>query len=360
MKFTQIRYLTVRIGIIGAWLTLFALILLAPRIEVAEKNSITVFTWSGVFSQDYIKKFEQETGIKVYLSYYASNEELLVKLRATGGRGYDLIVPSDYAVKKLLDEGLLKKIDHTKLNFVSDLNPLLLGHSFDPKNEYAVPFVWELYLLGVTTDFMREQTMPVDVWDLVFKPQNFGPHYRLIMVNDPVEAILSAAYYLFGKVDTLSNEQIDQVQQLLIHQRAWVEGYSNVRSDYYLGTNNAKIALAQSSELWRALRDYNNIDFVVPNPTFITVEHCAMPRASQKEELVATFLNFFYTKESFKHHFEIFKSCPARTDVIASLDATDQQKKIMYSSSEAFAHYWFIRDIIPEQRKHDLWITLKS
>lgn len=360
MNRISIKRLAVRVGIVMLWLLVMALVLLMPRVNMLEKNSITVFTWSGVFSQDYIKKFEQETGIKVYVSYYTSNEELLIKLRATRGRGYDLVIPSDYAVKKLLDEGLLKKLDHSKLNFIQNLNPLLLGHSFDPSNAYAVPFVWELYLVGITEDFVRKHTMPTNTWDLIFKPQNFGSDYRLIMVNDPVEAILAAAYFLFGKVETLTNEQIDQVQRLLIQQSAWVEGYSNVRSDYYLGTHNAQSALAQSAELWRALRDYKGIDFVVPQETFITIEHCAIPVASTKDDLVYTFLNYFYTQESFKHHFELLRSCPARLDVIASLDATEQQKEIMYSSPEAFKSYHFIRDIISEQRKHDLWITLKS
>lgn len=360
MELLNIKRFSVRAGIVVFWLLVVGLLLLMPRVQMVEKNAITVFAWSGVFSQEYIQKFEQETGIKVYLSYYSSNEELLIKLRATGGRGYDLIVPSDYAVKKLLDEGLLKKLDHSKLNFINTLNPLLMGHAFDPQNAYALPFVWELYVVGITDDFLRNHALPANTWDLIFKPQNFGPDYRLIMVNDPVEAILSAAYFLFGKVETLTDAQLEQVKQLLIHQSKWVEGYSNVRSDYYLGTGNAQTALSQSAELWRALRDYKGINFVVPQTTFITIEHCALPVASQKEDLVYQFLNFFYTKEAFKHHFELLRSCPARTDVIASLDATAQQKEIMYSSPEAFQNYHFIRDIVSEQRKHDLWITLKS
>lgn len=360
MKLLSLQRLLVRAGIVIGWLLVIVILVLMPRVHMVEKNSITVFTWSGVFSQEYITKFEKETGIKVYLSYYTSNEELLIKLRATQGRGYDVVVPSDYAVKKLLDEGLLKKIDHSKLNFLESLNPLLLGHSFDPKNIYALPFVWELYLIGLTDEFKHTYTLPVNSWDLIFKPQQFGKKYSLIMVNDPVEAILSAAYYLFGKVDTLTHAQTEQVQQLLLEQSVWVEGYSNVRSDYYLGTHNAQAALAQSAELWRALRDYQDISFIVPEETFITIEHCALPVASEKEDLVYTFLNYFYTQESFKHHFELLRSCPARRDVIASLDATEQQKEIMYSSPEAFSHYNFIRDIISEQRKHDLWITLKS
>ena len=139
-----------RITIFLLWLAIVGFILIIPRIRFVEHNALSVFAWPGVFSEEQIKRFEQETGIKVYLSSYASNEELLVKLRATRGHGYDLVMPSDYAVKKLIDEGLLKKIDKQKLNFVQALNPVLMGHSFDPNNDYALPYVWELYLMGMS------------------------------------------------------------------------------------------------------------------------------------------------------------------------------------------------------------------
>lgn len=350
-----------RITIFLLWLAIVGFILIIPRIRFVEHNALSVFAWPGVFSEEQIKRFEQETGIKVYLSSYASNEELLVKLRATRGHGYDLVMPSDYAVKKLIDEGLLKKIDKQKLNFVEALNPVLMGHSFDLNNDYALPYVWELYLMGMSRAFRERHAVTEDTaWNLIFKPQLFGSDYRLIMINDPVDVIAFASHYLFGPVTTLTPDQLQQLQQLLIAQRPWVEAYSNVRSDYYLGTRNATVALAHSAEIWRAIRDYSAIDFVVPRDTFISIEYCALPAASTKEDLVYQFLNYFYKKEVCAYHFNVFRSCPARLDVIDQLEATDHQKSIMKSSPAQFKHYMFMRDIISEQQKYDLWTSVKA
>lgn len=351
----------VRVVIFLFWSCVIALLLLTPRVSLVARNSISIFAWPGVFSEEYISLFERETGIKVYVSYYASNEELLVKLRATGGRGYDLVVPSDYAVKKLIDEGLLKRIDKQKLDFVQVLNPLLMGHPFDASNDYALPFVWELSLIGVTKNFMQHaRVTPEHAWDLVFRPGDFGLDYRLIMVNDPIEAIAAAAYYRFGTVASLSIDQETAVKELLRAQRPWVEAYSNVRSDYYLGTHNAMAALSHSAEIWRASRDYSDVDFIVPRDTFVTIEHCALPVGNTKDDLVYQFLNFFYTERSFQHHFDLFKTSPARRDVIDTLQATAYQKAIMISSQKDFAHYIFVRDILSEQSKQSLWISIKS
>lgn len=350
-----------RCGIILLWLGIVACILLLPRIKLFERNSITVFAWSGVFNQNIIDQFERETGIKVYLNYYVSNEELLVKLRATQGKGYDVIVPSDYTVKKLIDEGLLKKLDYQKLNFVDTLNPLVMGHFFDPHNEYALPFEWEVFIIGFTRQFKdMHPTMPHNLWDLIFKPILFGPHYRIIMVNDPVEAITMATRYLYGSVKPLDTMQQNEMQSLLRAQRQWVQAYSNVRSDYYLGTDNAMVAVAQNAEIWRAVRDYKDIHYIVPQDTFITIEHCAIPQGSKKDDLVYTFLNFIYSRYSMYHHYEMFQYCPARIDVIDELPADEQQKEIIRSSEHAFKHYYFMQDVISEQAKHDVWISVKA
>ena len=119
-------------------------------------HSINVFSWDGTFVRSYIKKFEKETGIKVYLNIYGTNEELLAKLKATKGKGYDLVVPSDYVVGTLIKEGLLKKINKKKLNFFSKINPVLLGHSFDSKNDYSIPFEWEIYCIAINKNFINQ------------------------------------------------------------------------------------------------------------------------------------------------------------------------------------------------------------
>ena len=90
---------SIRVSIFIVFASVLLGILYAPKFTpVLSDNALNVFAWSGMLDTDYMAVFEQETGIKVNLSFYESNEELLVKLRSTGGKGYDLILPSDYAI----------------------------------------------------------------------------------------------------------------------------------------------------------------------------------------------------------------------------------------------------------------------
>ncbi|MCB1081683.1 MAG: extracellular solute-binding protein, partial [Chlamydiia bacterium] len=134
-----------------------------------DKQVLNIFSWPEILNPEIIKKFERETGITVVRHYYTSNEELLVKLKASQGKGYDLIIPSDYAVKKLIEENLLKPIDHSQLDFVATLNPKLMCQDFDPQNTYSLPFIWEVLGFGIDRD--AYQDLPFDPsWQEIFCP----------------------------------------------------------------------------------------------------------------------------------------------------------------------------------------------
>lgn len=354
------RSLTTKIIICLIWTGIIAGFLFLPKTNWwPEPKVLNVLAWSGSFVRAYIKKFEKETGIKVNISFYGSNEELLVKMRSTKGRGYDLIVPSDYAVKMLHEEGLLKKIDKSRLEFWDTLNPLLLGHYFDPHNDYSFPFEWEIYVLGLDTTAVPKKYAETKGWDLLYQKQPID-NYRVVMVNDPIEAVVFTTHYLFGPMNNLSVSQTNHVLQALKSQKQWVEAYANVRADYLLGTHNACVAVSQSSEVWRAIQDYPHVDFIEPEYTFITIENCAIPVASKKDDLIYKFVNFFYTKEAYEYNFYKQYFCPARLDVIDTLQVSDRLKKIMKSSPELFERYHFITPILPENERYDLWIDLKS
>lgn len=357
----KLRFSTflIRSGVVLFWTILFigSLEILPLLKWFPHEKTITIFAWGDIFDPVYLAKFEQETGIKIQLNYFSSNEELLVKLRATKGKGYDLIVPSDYAVQTLIGENLLKPLDKTRLSFYHTLNPLLLDLPFDPNNTYSVPYSWEIFGIGIDKDFFDSNDQARG-WQLIFKPHK---PYNVAMVNDPMEAILFAAHYLFGHIEHLTDEQLDKVKKLLIDQKQWVEAYSNFRADYFLVTKNCPAVIASSSYIWRSIENYPFIDFVIPDEgSFITIESLAIPATSTNEDMVYKFINFLYQPESIAHHVALFSTSPARTDILEQLAFSPQQKKIIQSSPQAFKKYAFIRPLVSEQQKHDLWITIKS
>lgn len=158
--------------IIFSWVLLIAIILYFPHWKALprEEKSLNIFAWGDLMEPSVLAEFEKETGIKVNLSYFSSNEELQVKMIATRGIGYDLIMPSGYAVDLLAKANLLKPINKSKLRFWNNLNPGLLGIWYDPQNTYSIPFSWEVYGLGISTPFFKDRSLPSS-WDALYDPK---------------------------------------------------------------------------------------------------------------------------------------------------------------------------------------------
>jgi spermidine/putrescine transport system substrate-binding protein len=354
------KKLFIRSSIILLWILLIFAALYWPKWQVFsyDSNTINIFGWGDILDPAIITQFEKETGIKVNLNYYSSNEELIVKLRATHGEGYDLIIPSDYAVNILIDEGLVQELDRKKLEFWQHINPALLGHFFDPDNRYSIPFEWEIFGLGVDKEyFQAHPTTPS--WAMLFDPKIV--HYKITMNNDPIEAAGIASFYLYGPRTSLTEEEIQGVRNVLVEQKKWVTAYANFRGDYFLATRNCAVVLASSSYIWRTKRLFDFVGFVVPEEgSFITIENLCLTKPTKKQELVYQFINFLYRKESVASHFHTYGFFPSTTHALDIMDMDEQAAQLLLASEEEFKKFHFVENLIPQDELRDIWVEVKT
>lgn len=361
MRRVWMKSLFVRSGIILFWIVLICCALYWPKVKFLsyDENTLNVFAWGDILDPSVVAEFEKQSGIKVNLNYYASNEELLVKLRATGGEGYDLVVPSDYAVKIMTQEGLLKKLDKEKFTFYNSLNPVLLDHFFDPENTYSIPFAWELFGFGIDLEyFAKYPTEPS--WKMVFDPETI--HYKITMLNDPIEAVDMAAFYLYGPEErALTPTEIDEVRDLLIAQKKWVTAYADFRGDYFLATRNCAVVVASSSYIWRTKRLFDFVGFVVPKEgSFVTIENLCIPKKSTKEHLVYPFINFLYSPSSIATHYETYGFFPPTLNAFDQMSLDPQAFALIHSTKKEFEKFHYTRDILPQDILRNLWVEVKA
>jgi len=352
------KTLFLRIGIFLLWAALFLGILYMPESSfLTTPRSINVFAWGDILEPAVVAEFEKKTGIRVNMNFYASNEELVAKLRATGGAGYDIVIPSDYSVEILAKENLLKPLNWQKLNFTSKLNPKLLNHPFDPNNTYSVPFEWEIFLLGIDKDYFA--THPFDPsWSMVFAP---NIPYRVTMSNDPIQSIHMACFYLYGNIVEASDAQLHETTNLLITQKKNVNAYADFRADYFLATRNSQIVICSSSYLWRTIRNFPFVGYVMPKEgSFITIENICIPKPSKKEHLVYEFLNFLYTKESMRTHYDTYGIFPATTDFLKGLKEDEETMRLLSLSGEEFDTLLFFSVIADQDKIRDAWVQIKT
>ena len=109
-------------------------------VSAAPDEELVLYTWEGMFPQEVLDGFEEETGIKIIYSNFDTDETMLEKLSMAKGGDYDIVIADDYIIEQVIQEGLAEKLDKEKLENFGNINPLYQGQFYDPEDEYTAPY----------------------------------------------------------------------------------------------------------------------------------------------------------------------------------------------------------------------------
>ncbi len=347
----------VKIIIICFWIVLCFGFLYTPLIfnYFVQSNTLNIITYSEMIDPDYVEAFEKQHNVKIQFSYFIQNEELLLKLRATKGSGYDLVVLSDYVVKDLINEDLIRPLDKSRLNFIDRIIEPLRNLYCDPEGKYTLPFNWGIYGLTYNKDFFKGT--PRASWDLIYKKP--VPFYRVTNMDNPRELVLITAQYLFQSIDNLHQEQYKKIKDILIEQKEWIEAYTEFRGDYLLLSEMVAVAVLSTPYALRVLNIDPAMGFLIPQEgTFQIVDTFVLPKGSTKDKLIYEFLNFMYSKESIKHHAYVFPFLPATKELKSLLKNLDPSGSIYNAYFRSDVKIEFFRDVIGNNILNEIWIAV--
>ncbi|PIJ49947.1 spermidine/putrescine ABC transporter substrate-binding protein PotD [Erwinia sp. OLTSP20] len=162
-------------------------------------NTLYFYNWTEYVPPGLLEQFTKETGIKVIYSTYESNESMYAKLKTYKDGAYDLVVPSTYFVAKMRKEGMIQKIDKTKLSNFHNLDPALLNKSFDPNNDYSIPYIWGATAIGVNSDVIDPTT--ITSWADFWKPE----YKESILLTDDAREVFQVALRKLGYSGNTTN-----------------------------------------------------------------------------------------------------------------------------------------------------------
>ncbi|MGE0206426.1 MAG: PotD/PotF family extracellular solute-binding protein [Candidatus Babeliales bacterium] len=350
-----------KIAIVVFWITIFIFFLMIPYLGIVlgtDARTINVMTWGATLDPVIIEKFEKESGIKVNFNYIESNEELFVKMYTTGGKDYDLVMPSDYMMQKLIDAQLIKKIDKSKIDFWHRIQPRFLQQYFDGTNSYSIPFFWALYGLGINKDMFTQ--VPPASWSLLFSYPIPG---RVAMLAQAREAISLAAQYLFKSIENITPEKVKQIEHLLVEQKSRVEVYvdADIRTSYLLLSETCPVVVGATPYFLCFMKENPSIDFLIPQEgTFILIDSFALSCATQKDDLIYQFLNYLYKPEVLFHHFENLPVIPVTKELEEFLNQDKIPQSMRTLLLDPSIKATFFKNVIPEDELNALWMAVKA
>jgi spermidine/putrescine transport system substrate-binding protein len=328
----------------------------------ADQEAINVYMFMDVLDTEIFKDFEKETGVKVRVSYYDQNEELLAKFRISGGEGYDLVMPSDFMVEFLRQYNLLQKIDKTKLKNFEAIDPRLLGYFFDTQNDYSLPYAWTVYGIGYNKKYVQN----VETWKPAFQQdlnvvRGFGDEYKVCMMDEGVESVEIAAMYLFGRALHLTEEEFIKAKTALIKQKAFVERYTHSSLKYFLFTEIVPIVVCYASTMKMAMMEDDRFGFVVPKEgSLLALENLAIPAASKKVELAHKLIDFILSKKAAVANYENFGFNPANKKAYSLLDPKYAKNPSLLPDDETFQRVHCYRSQLTPTMQEKMWLSIKT
>lgn len=193
----------------------------APMVAHAD-GEVNFYNWPGYIPDELLEKFTKETGIKVNLDIFESNEALLAKLQA-GAAGYDVIVPSGYIIPAMVDGGLLQKINAAEMANGKNISEAFKAPLFDQARAYTAPYMWGT--TGLVYDSAKTGGELPDSWKLFFEPGEFSG--KVAALDDEVELFNAAAYYLDIDKCTEDAGEGQKILDLLLAQKEHLLLYSS-------------------------------------------------------------------------------------------------------------------------------------
>jgi putrescine transport system substrate-binding protein len=300
---------------IRSFFRMFALLLVcAAAPAIAQERVVNIYNWSDYIDPKVLEDFTKETGIKVRYDTFDSNEILETKLLA-GKTGYDVVVPSQTFLKRLIDAGVFQKLDKSKLPNLQHAWPEITKRLqiYDPGNQYAVNYMWGTTGIGYNVQKVKERlgAIPLDTWDIIFKPeilsklQDCGIH----ALDAPEELLPSALKYLGLNPDSKDPKEIEKAGELILKIRPFIQKFHSSEYINALASGDICLAIGWSGDIFQARararevaektgKPAVEIDYVLPKEgALMWFDSFAIPKDAPNAEAAYLFIDYMMRPE---------------------------------------------------------------
>lgn len=223
-----------------------------------DSTELNVYAWAGEVPDSMVKLFEEETGIKVTVDTFDSNETMIAKL-ASGGSGYDIVEPSQYAVQLAVGQKLLAEIDYSKIEGMDNLVAKFRDPAFDPGNKYSIPWVWGTTGLMYNSACTGEE---ITSWKSMFDVKYKG---KIYMLDNMLAAYIVGLQINGFSANSFDEGEIATATDSLIEQKKLLAGYNSTNYYELVASGDACIAEAWGgSSVAQAVADNPDVHFILP------------------------------------------------------------------------------------------------
>ncbi len=297
-----------------------------------EENVLKLYNYGDYMSDELLKEFEKETGIRVRQDTFDTNEDMYV-IVAGGQVQYDLIIAGDYTIEKMIKNDLLQPLNTSNLKNYSNLDPAYMTKlaAADPGNKYSVPYTWGT--VGILYNTMMIPEGSITSWRDLWNPeyQKFG----IVMQNSVRDTFMVAEMILGLDMNTTKEADLQKTLDLLMEQKPIVQSWKNDEARDELIERNAGIGMIYSGEYLYCTEKNADLAFCIPKEgTNVWFDCFVIPKNAKNVSAAEQFIDFMLRAESGLKTFDELGYPIPNTAAIALLDKEYLEDESIFPSQE--------------------------
>lgn len=272
------------------WLSMsLLLVMLLSLVPLGQAEGVVnVFNWEDYISEDALKLFEEETGIKVNYMRFTTNEDMMVQVRTSTG-AFDVVFPSDYTIERMIAEDLLEPINFDNVPNAQYVAQWLQNPAYDPDHLYSVPYMWGT--VGILYDTTRVNGL-IDSWEALFTEEYKGEVFMLDSIRDTMGLALK---YLGYSMNTRDPAALQAATDLLIKQKqnGIVKAYQVDETKDKMVAGEGVLGVVWSGDAQYAINLNENLAYSVPKEgSNVWVDAMVIPKTARNKENAEKFIDF--------------------------------------------------------------------
>ena len=350
-----------RVLILLLTLALFLPCLILPAFAV--EDEITVYNWGQYISDgsdgymDVIAEFEAETGIKVNYMTFDSNESLYTKLK-TGGSSYDVIIPSDYMIGRLIQEDMLEELDFSNIPNYANIDDSFKSTAYDPENKYSVPYTWGTVGLIYNKKYVDEAD--IGSWNLLWNSKYAG---KILMFDNCRDAFAIAEFMNGYSINTQDSTELRNCADLLTQQKPLLQAYVMDQIYAKMTREEAWIAPYYAGDYLYMVEENPDLGFFLPEEGFnVFIDAACIPKGCTNKSGAEAFINFLCKPEVCGQNLEYLGYSAPISSAREFMDPSVSESDIAYPSEEKLqgGESFNALPIETNQIMDSLWLSVKT
>lgn len=249
-------------------------------------GTLNFYNWSDYISPEIIRQFEEEYGVKVQHHTYDLNEKMYTAIKE-GSIAYDVCVPSDYMIEKMMREDMLEPLDYSSIPNAKYIKARFRSLPFDPEDRYSVPYMWGTLGIIYNTKLVKE---PVHSWNILWDPQYAG---KILMLDSPRDAFMVAQKRLGLAINDPDPEALEVAKQELLKQKPLLQAYANDNLEDIMIKGETALAVTWSGEAILMMKLNPDLAFTVPEEgTNLWFDSLVIPKGAPHKKEAERFIDF--------------------------------------------------------------------